>query len=141
MGRLPELTPGFHSGEPAATLADLGAARGDYLWLQAFDLLFVALAAMTALFAIALAERKIAAPLGTVRPFLIIPCAFTGAELAENSLLALFASGALSPSAPLAFVQQAATTVKLGLLALTLLLVFSFIAALGETRPIGRNLA
>lgn len=96
---------------------------------------------MTALFAIAIAERKIAAPFGKVRPFLIIPCAFAGAELVENSLLALFASGALVPSAPLAFAQQATTTMKLGLLALTLILVFSFIAALGEARPTGRRLA
>lgn len=96
---------------------------------------------MAALFAVALAEKKIAAPFARVQPFLIIPCAFAGAELAENSLLALFASGALVPSAPLAFAQQAATTIKFGLFALTLILAFSFIAALGETRPIGRSLA
>lgn len=133
------MTPGFHEGEPGATLARLGEARGDYLWLQAFDLPFAALAAMVALFALALAAKKIAAPFERIRALLFIPAALAAAEIIEDALLALFASGALFPSPPLAFAQQSATTIKLGLAALTLILAFSFIAALSETRPIRRS--
>lgn len=111
-GRLPELTPGFHPGEPAATLSRLGAARGDYLWAQAFDAVFVALAAMTALFALALAARTSAA-LTALHALMLVPVAYAGAELFENLLLASFAAGALAPAPTLASLQQAATTAKL----------------------------
>lgn len=140
-GRLPELTPGFDAREPAATLARLGEARVDYLWLQAFDLPFVALVAMIALLALALAAQRNAAAYQKIRTLLFIPVAYGAAELIENTLLALFASGVLAPAAPLAIAQQAATTIKLGLAALTALVALSFIAAIGKARPRGRAAA
>lgn len=133
-GRLPELTPGFHRGEPAATLLRLGAARGDYLWMQAFDAVFVALMAMTSLFALALAAKK-PAPMPALQLLMLVPAAYVAAELGENLLLTLFASGALAPSPWLAGVQQTGTTLKLALAAGTLALSFSFLRALSGARP------
>lgn len=139
-GRLPELSPGFPVGEPAATLSKLGDARGDYLWLQAFDLLSAALIAMAALFSASLAAQRLSVSVSAARTFIAVPMAFAGAEIIENLLLALFASGAISPSAPLAFFQQAATNVKLGLGAFTSLFALSLIAALVSARPARRPL-
>jgi len=117
------------------TLSRLGPARAEYLWMQAFDLLFVALAAMTALFALARFSRKPAAPVVAARRLSLVPCIFVAAELTENSLLSLFAAGALAPSSAAAFIQQAATTVKFPLLALTLLLSFCIFAPQSKHRP------
>lgn len=95
--------------------------------------MLVALAAMTALLALALVARKAAAPLATLWLMTLVPAAFAAAELIENALLALFASGATATA--LAFVQQAATTLKFVLAALTFLFSFSFLAALGDAHP------
>ncbi len=99
--------------------------------MQAYDLVFVALLAMTALFSIALMLRKPAAPISSTRWFFLAPVAFAGAELAENLLLALVAAEAFAPSPMLAFMQQTITSLKLILAAATLALSFSFVAALG----------
>lgn len=125
VGPLPELTPGFHAGEPAATLARLGAARGDYLWGQAFDAVFAALIAMTALFALALAAKKPGSAFAALSFLMLVPISYAGAELIENVLLTLFASGAMAPAPAPVFVQQAATTLKLMLAGLSVFLIFS----------------
>jgi len=128
LGQLPELTPGFHPGEPASALTALGEARHDYLWMQAFDLLFAALVAMTALFSLARFSRKPAAPVIATRYLTLAPCIFVAAELIENSMLSLFAAGAVGASPAAAFIQQAATTLKLLFLAPVLILSLSAFA-------------
>lgn len=140
-GALPELRFGFHSGEPMTAIDALSAARGDYLWMQAYDLVFVALLVMTALSALALATGKRAIAPARLKLAMLIPLAFAGAELLENSLLALFAAEIITPSAPLAFLQQAATTAKSCLGAFTVLLAFSFVAALSGEHANGRTSA
>lgn len=135
---LPELRFGLIEGEPASTLEALGAARADYLWMQAYDFVFVALLVMTARSAVALATKK--HPAASAKIFLV-PLAFAAAELAENSLLALFAAGALPPSGIFAFLQQTATSIKLGLCAFTVFLAFSFIAAVGGKHATGTTSA
>ena len=125
IGALPELSFGFPGGAMAASLAGLGARRGDYLWLQAFDLPFAALLAMTAMLAVAIAARRRRGAFASVRRRLIVPFLFVGAELIENMLLALFAAGAMAPKPAFVLIQQAATTAKLCLAAGCVLLIIS----------------
>lgn len=116
---IPELIAGFPAGEPAAALDRMGPARMDYLWSQAFDLILVALILIVAVSAIALALRRLGMRRGDARYLLLLPAIYAVFELAENGLLALFASGAAAPTPALVILQQSATTMKLAALLLT----------------------
>lgn len=119
--RLPELRAGFPAGEPAAALGRIGAARADYLWLQAFDLVFVALVVIAAASAIAIAARRLDLHDRDGRFFLLAPAFYALFEVTENLLLALFAGGFLAPSPAPALVQQIATMGKFAAAILTAL--------------------
>lgn len=126
LGRdMPELIAGFPADAPAEALGRLGAARADYLWFQAFDLLFALLAALAAAFAIAIEVRRLGAGgganFGDGRALLLAPALYFLCELAENTLLALFASGGAEPTRALSLAQQAATVSKFTALAFCIL--------------------
>lgn len=125
IGAPPEFSFGFHSGALAASLADLGGRRGDYLWLQAFDLPMSALFAMAAMLGVALAAKRRRSSFASVRLLMLTPIVFAAAELIENGLLAGFAAGAIAPAPAFALLQQAATTAKLCLAAGCVLLLIS----------------
>jgi hypothetical protein len=137
-GALPEFSFGFHGGATAARLAELGARRSDYLWLQAFDLPMAALPAMMAMLGLALAARKRRGPFASVRWLMVAPIVFAVTDLIENSLLAAFASGAITPAAALALLQQAATTTKLCLAAGCAFMILSAAFAPGPPPPAER---
>lgn len=109
---MPELIAGFPDGEPAAAIASLSDARGDYLWFQAFDLPFVALAGIAGVTAIALGLKRLDLARGDGRFLLLAPALYVAFELSENTLLALFAAGAADPTGVLALAQQIATVGK-----------------------------
>ncbi len=137
--RLPELIAGFPGGEPAAALLRLGEWRGDYVWMQAFDLPFVALVILVAVTAIGLALKRLNFATGDQRYLLLVPALYGALELVENGLLALFASGGAEPADALALLQQSVTTLKLAAILLTVVvsvgaLIIWSIAAIASLR-------
>ncbi|MEX0645048.1 MAG: hypothetical protein WD076_07045 [Parvularculaceae bacterium] len=111
-GVLPESQPGFPPGEPAASLAKLGAARGDYVFWQALDIPFAIMNLLATSIAMALALKKTRLEATLLRFLLLLPVTYVACELVENTLVALFALGLAPTRGGLVLVQQVATTMK-----------------------------
>ncbi len=110
--RLPETVAGFPEENPAAALTGSSFPGADYLWFQAFDLVFAALAAIFAMRAIGAGARRLAVPAMDARLLMATPALYFAFEFIENMLLAGFAAGIAAPSGALALIQHAATTGK-----------------------------
>jgi hypothetical protein len=126
---MPELIAGFPAQEPAAALNKLSLARGDYLWVQAFDLPFVVLAALVATTAIAIGLKRLDLSHSDGRYLLLAPALYVALECVENALLALFASGLAEPTRALSLAQQTATVGKLAALIVAAALAIAGILA------------
>jgi hypothetical protein len=140
---MPELIAGFPTGEPATAIERLAAARGDYLWFQAFDIPFAILVAIAGATAIALGLKRLRLDTGDARSLLLAPAIYLFFELVENGLLALFAAGVAAPDGAPAAAQQVATVGKLAALLLTSLLAIAGVAvavATGISRSVRRPL-
>lgn len=111
-GALPETQPGLPAIEPQRSLAQLGDATGDYLLWQLLDIPYALMNLMAASLGMALGLKAVRLQSTPLRWLLILPVMYAVCELVENSLVALFASGALTPGEPLVLSQQAATTLK-----------------------------
>jgi len=110
---LPEMAPGFHAGQPEAALHALGDARSAYLQFQLADLVYTALNTLIYATVFGLVLRRFGWSASPARYSLVLPLIYAGAEIVENTLLALMAGGLAPPAGLFALVQQAATTLKL----------------------------
>ncbi len=132
-GALPELAFAGNRADAAGAIERLGGAARDYMWAQAFDFVFAALVALTAIFAITLASRgRTPGRSGAPRLLLAIPVAYAGAELFENALLALMAAGAVWPEGVAGRLREIATFFKFVLLAATPLAAIAAFALRGR---------
>ncbi|MBY0422021.1 MAG: hypothetical protein K2Q06_06925, partial [Parvularculaceae bacterium] len=111
-GRLPESQPGFPAGEPLRSLEALGTATEDYLLWQWLDIPYAFLAVMTTSTAIALGLRALPRRGAAFRAILWLPLIYFGCEIAENTLVEMFAAKILHPGPIAVSIQQAATTLK-----------------------------
>lgn len=136
-GQLPESQRGSPPGEPALSLGKLGSATNDYILWQALDIPWALIILMTTSTGIALALKKTRLATTPLRFLLFLPMVYVGCEIVENTLVALFALGALPMEGTAVAVQQAATTAKfwsgepsgiLGVAGAALALVISLLA-------------
>lgn len=111
-GRLPESQPGFPAGEPVRSLEALGPATTDYLLWQWLDIPYAFFAVMMTSTAIALGLRTLSGGGGFLKMTLWLPLIYFGCEIAENTLVELFAARLLAPSPFAVVAQQSATTLK-----------------------------
>lgn len=139
-GQLPETSPGFHDDEPGRSLTLLKEAglTATYMGFQAIDIPFALLNALFLWSVLALAAKRFTRPASALRLFVFLPCLYLLAELIENPLLALLASGKTGDAAGLILAQQAATSLKwaamapasvIGLVLLLVMLVASLFGA------------
>lgn len=138
-GLLPETQPGLNAIEPQRTLGLLGQARGDYITWQFLDVPYAIMNLMVGSIGLGIGLKAIRLEASPLRWLLVLPIIYLICELVENTAVALFASGALSPAEPIVLLQQLATTLKFsaGMPGLMLGMLGAIIAAiLGLVRTI-----
>ena len=127
---LPEELFGFKDGEPARAFSQLFGLKSDYMLFQAMDIPYAILNffALSAIFGLALKKFRLDKTL--LRYLMLLPVVYLAAEFIENTLLVILAGGDGGPGA-LVPIQQAATTIKLGVGFPSSGLAFLLLLALG----------
>lgn len=111
-GKLPEMQPGIPAIEPVRSLQALGANTSDYLLWQVLDIPYALMNVMLAWTGLGLGIKALHLQSSVLRFLMYLPPVYFVCELVENTLVAMFASGALPPSEGFVLVQQFATTTK-----------------------------
>ncbi|MEX6632261.1 hypothetical protein [Hyphococcus lacteus] len=111
-GKLPETQPGVPAIEPIRSLEALGPNNADYLLWQLLDIPYIAFTFLATVAALSIGLKAIGKEHSPLRFLLVLPAIYVIAEIVENSLLVLFATGIVGTSEPLVLLQQFATTMK-----------------------------
>ncbi len=130
--KIPEIMPGFPSGEPGASLNKMSEIIDQYILFQAIDIPYAIISMMMAIAAISIGLKRFNLGRGPVKFVLLLPMIYFVSELVENSLLAAMAGGYIPDQGLTVLLQQSATTAKFVTDGLTsFAIAISILAAIG----------